>query len=58
MQKRLRLLIALFVFVLAIFPAVAQNVVSITTQIIPPYSPYLSTYVDQANKVNVILTNT
>ncbi|HLP21802.1 MAG TPA: hypothetical protein VK174_15925, partial [Chitinophagales bacterium] len=35
-----------------------QNEVTVTAQVTPPYSPYLSTYVDQPNKVIVTLINT
>ena len=59
MTQRLLRHATLLFFVFANYLASAQqNVVNVTTQIIPPYSPYLSTYVDQANKVNVILSNT
>ncbi len=59
MTQSLRLHAVILFFVMANYLVSAQqNVVNVTTQIIPPYSPYLSTYVDQANKVNVILSNT
>lgn len=36
----------------------AQYSVSINAQVIPPYSPYISTYVDNPNKLILTLTNT
>lgn len=36
----------------------AQNDVLVTTQVLPPYSPYLSDYVSIENKVVITLTNT
>ncbi len=36
----------------------AQTQVTVITQVTPPYSPYLSTYVDQPNKVRLTLINT
>ncbi|MCW5908977.1 MAG: carboxypeptidase-like regulatory domain-containing protein [Chitinophagales bacterium] len=35
----------------------AQNNVLVNVQVLPPYSPYLSTYVDQPNKLVVTLQN-
>lgn len=35
----------------------AQNEVLVSVQVIPPYSPYLSTYVDQPNKLIFTLQN-
>lgn len=32
--------------------------IKVTTQVIPPYSPYISTYVDKPNKLILILQNT
>lgn len=36
----------------------AQYTVSINAQVVPPYSPYISTYVDNPNKLILTLTNT
>ncbi|MBK8657714.1 MAG: hypothetical protein IPN22_02260 [Bacteroidetes bacterium] len=36
----------------------AQNSILVNIQVLPPYSPYLSTYVDQPNKILLTLTNT
>jgi TANFOR domain-containing protein len=35
----------------------AQNDVLVNTQVIPPYSPYISSYVDQPNKLIITLQN-
>src|SRR4051812_21248326 len=49
------LFISLAIFHLTTF---AQgNEVMVTVQVLPPYSPYLSTYVDQPNKVLLTLVN-
>lgn len=47
----------LFLAVL-ISPLAAQNTITVNTQVIPPYSPYLSDYVSVENKVVITLTNT
>lgn len=39
-------------------PLAAQNTILVTTQVLPPYSPYLSDYVSVENKVVINLTNT
>ena len=39
-------------------PLSAQNTITVTTQVLPPYSPYLSDYVSVENKVIITLTNT
>lgn len=44
--------------VLVSMPLTAQNDVVVTTQLIPPYSPYLSDYVGMQNKIVITLTNT
>ncbi len=44
-------------FFLAFLTTRAQSDVIATIQVIPPYSPYLSTYVDQPNKLLLTLTN-
>jgi len=38
-------------------PIKAQNDILVNTQVIPPYSPYISSYVDQPNKLIVTLQN-
>jgi TANFOR domain-containing protein len=50
----------LFLFAILLIPFIgrAQNEVVPTVQVIPPYSPYLTTYVDQPNKVLLTLQNT
>ncbi|MDT8324911.1 MAG: hypothetical protein RRA94_12425, partial [Bacteroidota bacterium] len=39
-------------------PLQAQNAINVITQVLPPYSPYLSDYVTIENKVVITLTNT
>ncbi len=39
------------------FGVSAQNQVTVTAMVIPPYSPYISTYVDQPNKLLLTLIN-
>jgi len=36
----------------------AQNEIIVNAQVLPPYSPYISTYVDQPNKLKLTLINT
>ncbi len=56
----MRKLLAVVLFIVMYLPLylVAQNQVMVTTLVTPPYSPYLSTYVDQPNKVRLTLVNT
>lgn len=51
-----KLFIILTLLMLA-FTAVAQNDVLVNVQVIPPYSPYISTYVDQPNKLILNIQN-
>ncbi|MCO5230349.1 MAG: hypothetical protein M9958_04240 [Chitinophagales bacterium] len=44
-------------FLMMIFKSNAQTVL-VNAQIIPPFSPYISTYVDNSNKLLLTLTNT
>ncbi|HRN95243.1 MAG TPA: hypothetical protein PL084_11025, partial [Chitinophagales bacterium] len=46
------------VCLVAILQSFAQNTVVVNAQVIPPYSPYISTYVDNPNKLILTLTNT
>ncbi|MES2621472.1 MAG: carboxypeptidase-like regulatory domain-containing protein [Bacteroidota bacterium] len=49
---------SVFVFFCFVCCSTAQlSTILITLQVIPPYSPYLSTYIDQPNKVLITLTN-
>ncbi|MCB2204696.1 hypothetical protein KQI65_08100 [bacterium] len=55
------LLLPLFVAIVLLFPAGslhAQTDINVTTQVLPPYSPYLSDYVTIENKVVITLVNT
>jgi hypothetical protein len=36
----------------------AQNEIIVNAQVLPPYSPYISTYVDQPNKLKLTFINT
>ncbi|MBP6730591.1 MAG: carboxypeptidase-like regulatory domain-containing protein [Chitinophagales bacterium] len=56
MKKPSICILTLFFF-LAYLTTRAQSDVIATIQVIPPYSPYLSTYVDQPNKLLLTLTN-
>jgi TANFOR domain-containing protein len=55
MKKLFFLLLAAFLFSANAF---SQNSIIVNVQVLPPYSPYLSTYVDQPNKILLTLTNT
>ncbi|MFN8286049.1 MAG: carboxypeptidase-like regulatory domain-containing protein [Chitinophagales bacterium] len=47
-----------FLLLLALgLSAIAQTQVTVTAMVIPPYSPYISTYVDQPNKLLLTLIN-
>ncbi len=52
-----RVLLAVFVFCQAFFSLQAQNQVLVNITVVPPYSPYISTYVDQPNKVLLTMVN-
>lgn len=55
----LRTLRCALLFVLALtMPLAAQNTITVTTQVMPPYSPYLADYVSVENKVVITLMNT
>ncbi|MCO5232722.1 MAG: hypothetical protein M9888_03150 [Chitinophagales bacterium] len=49
--------LTLIAFFMTIFISNAQSVL-VNAQIIPPFSPYISTYVDNPNKLLLTLTNT
>jgi len=46
------------VFSLFFMAVQAQNEIIVNAQVLPPYSPYISTYVDQPNKLKLTLINT
>lgn len=46
-----------FLFILLCKINAQTNAILVSLQVIPPYSPYLSTYIDQPNKVLITLTN-
>ncbi|MFN8300445.1 MAG: carboxypeptidase-like regulatory domain-containing protein [Chitinophagales bacterium] len=50
-------LLSVFFYCLAIVSLQAQTQVLVNTTVVPPYSPYISTYVDQPNKVLLTLVN-
>src|SRR5579871_1770156 len=50
-------LICILLLLLSFCSIEAQNKVIVNTQVLPPYSPYISTYVDQPNKLILIITN-
>ncbi len=57
-MKKLSIILLLMLFTFVSNNVSAQlNSVIVTVQIVPPYSPYLSTYVDQPNKVLLSLQN-
>lgn len=53
-----RLLVTALLLCFACFMLHSQNTVIVNTQVLPPYSPYLSAYVDNPNKLKVTLINT
>ena len=54
----LRTAALLLLLVTAALPLRAQTTINVVTQVLPPYSPYLSDYVSVENKVVITLTNT
>lgn len=57
MKKPHHYLLALFFCIAFLTTGAQSSDVIATIQVIPPYSPYLSTYVDQPNKLLLTLTN-
>lgn len=57
MKKLIPQLMAMMVLFLTI-RLTAQSDIIVNVQVLPPYSPYLSAYVDQPNKVKLSLQNT
>lgn len=55
---RMKKLLALLVVLMAANRSFAQFPVVVNAQVIPPYSPYISSYVDNPNKLILTLTNT
>lgn len=52
-----KLFLPLFLMLGILIKSEAQNSVIVNAQVLPPYSPYISTYVDQPNKILVTLQN-
>jgi TANFOR domain-containing protein len=52
-----RLFIVLQLLLVFALQGIAQNDVMVSVQVIPPYSPYISTYVDQPNKLILNIQN-